>query len=58
MYLLKIKCSSPVPVRSEGPETQVQTLEQVESQEKDSKLGQNGWKGLGVQLSCVGRKVS
>lgn len=40
MYLLKIKCSSPFPVRSQGPKTQVWTLEQVESQEKDSELGQ------------------
>lgn len=40
MYLLKIKCSPSVPVRSQGPKTQVQTLDPVESQEKDSELGQ------------------
>lgn len=40
MYLLKIKCSRSVPVRSQGPKTQVQTLDPVESQEKDSEPGQ------------------
>ena len=57
MYLLKIKCSFPVPMRSQGPKTQVQTLEKVEPRER-FRARAEGWKDLGMQLRCVGRQIS
>lgn len=43
MYLLKIKRSSPLPVRAEGPKTQVLPVEPVDKPSGRFRAGAEGW---------------